>query len=73
LCIAYRINFSFKNIFVKIKNKKREFIMTQSDTEEATKKTILEIVAEREQKRHDWIENYLDRNLNSYTKKTTNS
>jgi hypothetical protein len=47
--------------------------MTQSDTEEATKKTILEIVAEREQKRHDWIENYLDRNLNSYTKKTTNS
>ncbi|HIY93410.1 hypothetical protein [Companilactobacillus sp. HBUAS56275] len=47
--------------------------MTQSDTEEATKKTILEIVAEREQKRRDWIENYLDRNLNSYTKKTTNS
>ncbi len=60
-------------MFVKIKNKKREFIMTQSDTEEATKKTILEIVAEREQKRRDWIENYLDRNLNSYTKKTTNS
>ena len=60
-------------MFVKIKNKKREFIMTQSDTEEATKKTILEIVAEREQKRRDWIENYLDRNLTSYTKKTTNS
>lgn len=42
--------------------------MAQDDTKEATIKTIVDVVAEREKKRHDWIEKYLDRNLNVYTK-----
>ena len=43
--------------------------MAQNDVREVTVKTVVDVVAEREKKRHDWIENYLNRNLNVYTKK----
>ncbi|GEO57908.1 hypothetical protein [Companilactobacillus bobalius] len=43
--------------------------MAQNDVKEATIKTVIDVVAEREKKRHDWIEDYLNRNLNIYTKK----
>ncbi|GEO47167.1 hypothetical protein [Companilactobacillus kimchii] len=43
--------------------------MAQNDVREVTVKPVVDVVAEREKKRHDWIENYLNRNLNVYTKK----